>query len=52
VPMAPVVNHTYNYGWGIPSSRLTPVSHPVAPAQAEAAQANGADAYDPAFQKH
>lgn len=52
VPMAPVVNHTYNYGWGIPSSRLTPISHPVAPAQAEAAQANGADAYDPAFQKH
>ncbi len=31
VPLAPVVNHTYNYGWGVPSSRLTPVSHPVAP---------------------
>jgi hypothetical protein len=30
VPLAPVVNHTYNYGWGVPSSRLTPVSHPVA----------------------
>ena len=29
VPLAPVVNHTYNYGWGVPSSRLTPVSHPV-----------------------
>ncbi|WP_437228323.1 hypothetical protein SH661x_000846 [Planctomicrobium sp. SH661] len=29
VPLAPVVNHTYNYGWGIPSSRLTPVLHPV-----------------------
>lgn len=31
VPLAPVVGHTYNYGWGIPSSRLTPVSHPTAP---------------------
>ncbi|SFI16889.1 hypothetical protein [Planctomicrobium piriforme] len=29
VPLAPVVNHTYNYGWGVPSSRLTPVLHPV-----------------------
>lgn len=29
VPLAPVVGHTYNYGWGIPSSRLTPVSHPA-----------------------
>lgn len=28
VPLAPVVHHTYNYGWGIPSSRLTPVLHP------------------------
>ena len=28
VPLAPVVNHTYNYGWGVPSSRLTPVAHP------------------------
>ncbi|MCA8998617.1 MAG: hypothetical protein KDA80_16575 [Planctomycetaceae bacterium] len=27
VPLAPVVNHTYNYGWGVPSSRLTPVLH-------------------------
>ncbi len=35
VPLAPVVNHTYNYGWGIPSSRLTPVLHP--PAQAPVA---------------
>jgi len=26
VPLAPNVEHTYNYGWGIPSSRLTPVS--------------------------
>lgn len=31
VPLAPVVGHTYNYGWGIPSSRLTPVSRPMAP---------------------
>jgi hypothetical protein len=29
VPLAPVVGHTYNYGWGIPSSRLTPVSNPA-----------------------
>ena len=28
VPLAPNVRHTYNYGWGIPSSRLTPISHP------------------------
>ena len=26
VPLAPNVSHTYNYGWGIPSSRLTPIS--------------------------
>lgn len=25
VPLAPNVRHTYNYGWGIPSSRLTPL---------------------------
>jgi hypothetical protein len=31
VPLAPVVRHTYNFGWGIPSSRLTPISHPVPP---------------------
>ncbi len=29
VPLAPVVNHTYNYGWGVPSSRLTPVLQPI-----------------------
>ena len=29
VPLAPVVRHTYNYGWGVPSSRLTPISHPL-----------------------
>jgi hypothetical protein len=34
VPLAPVVNHTYNYGWGIPSSRLTPVQQPVRQAPA------------------
>ncbi|MFV0446552.1 MAG: hypothetical protein ACK5Q5_23520 [Planctomycetaceae bacterium] len=27
VPLAPVIRHTFNYGWGVPSSRLTPVSH-------------------------
>jgi len=26
VPLAPTVRHTYNYGWGIPSSRMTPLS--------------------------
>lgn len=36
IPIAPVVNHTYNYGWGMPSSRLTPISHPVSPSQAQA----------------
>ncbi len=40
VPLAPVVNHTYNYGWGIPSSRLTPVSHPVGLSQAQSYQSN------------
>lgn len=40
VPIAPVVNHTYNYGWGVPSSRLTPISHPVSPAQAQAYRMN------------
>ncbi len=29
VPLAPVVGHTYDYGWGVPSSRLTPVSNPA-----------------------
>ncbi|MDA0834804.1 MAG: hypothetical protein O2955_12850 [Planctomycetota bacterium] len=27
VPLAPNVGHTYNYSWGLPSSRLTPISH-------------------------
>ena len=40
VPIAPIVHHTYNYGWGMPSSRLTPISHPVSPAQARAYQNN------------
>ncbi|GAB4148672.1 MAG: hypothetical protein Tsb009_22590 [Planctomycetaceae bacterium] len=29
VPLAPNVRHTYNYGWGIPSSRRTPISNPA-----------------------
>ncbi|MFK7779289.1 MAG: hypothetical protein QM501_14380 [Gimesia sp.] len=29
VPLAPNVHKVYNYGWGIPSSRLTPVSRIV-----------------------
>jgi hypothetical protein len=29
VPLAPNVDYQYNYGWGIPSSRLTPVSRVV-----------------------
>ncbi len=29
VPLAPNVRHTYNYGWGVPSSRLTPISRPI-----------------------
>jgi len=31
VPLAPTVRHAWNYGWGIPSSRLTPVSNTPAP---------------------
>lgn len=30
VPLAPVVGHQYNYSWGTPSSRLTPISR-IAP---------------------
>jgi hypothetical protein len=30
VPLAPVVGHQFNYSWGTPSSRLTPISR-VAP---------------------
>ena len=29
VPLAPNVNYTMNYGWGVPSSRMTPVSRVV-----------------------
>jgi hypothetical protein len=29
VPLAPNVRSAYNYSWGIPSSRLTPITHPV-----------------------
>ena len=29
VPLAPTVRHTYNYGHGIPSSRLTPIFTPA-----------------------
>ncbi len=29
VPLAPNVRQTYNYGWGIPSSRITPISRIV-----------------------
>ena len=27
--LAPVVTQQYNYGWGIPSSRITPISRPL-----------------------
>jgi hypothetical protein len=31
VPLAPNVGFAYNHGWGVPSSRLTPVSRPGYP---------------------
>jgi hypothetical protein len=31
VPLAPTVRHQYNYSWGSPSSRLTPISNVVLP---------------------
>lgn len=31
VPLAPVVRDTYNYGWGLPASRLTPVATHAVP---------------------
>jgi hypothetical protein len=31
VPLAPNVEYTYNFGWGVPSGRLTPVSRPGFP---------------------
>ena len=33
VPIAPVVHHQYNYGWGVPSSRITHLSNPLQPQQ-------------------
>lgn len=35
VPLAPTVGHSYNFGWGVPSSRLTPMYRnlPYHPAQ-------------------
>jgi hypothetical protein len=42
VPLAPNVEHTYNYGWGVPSSRLSPVSRmPGAPGVANPAGVAG-----------
>lgn len=29
VPLAPIVRQQYNYGWGVPSSRITPISRPL-----------------------
>lgn len=29
VPLAPIVRNTYNYGWGVPSSRITQISRPI-----------------------
>jgi hypothetical protein len=31
VPLAPNVRHQYNYSWGMPSSRITPISDVVLP---------------------
>ncbi|NQV24000.1 MAG: hypothetical protein HQ518_06490 [Rhodopirellula sp.] len=31
VPLAPTVRHQYNYSWGTPSSRLTPISNIILP---------------------
>ena len=31
VPLAPNVRHTMEYGWGMPSSRLVPISRPAPP---------------------
>ena len=52
VPLAPNVEHTYNYGWGIPSSRLSPVSRmPGAPGVANPAVpgAAGPGVFPPAY---
>jgi hypothetical protein len=29
VPLAPTVSAAYNYGWGVPSSRMTYISNPI-----------------------
>ena len=29
VPLAPTVHSQFNYGWGMPSSRITPISNPA-----------------------
>lgn len=31
IPLAPTVRHQYNYSWGTPSSRLTPISNVILP---------------------
>ena len=50
VPLAPNVEHTYNYGWGLPSSRLTPVSRmPGAPGVANPPGVAGPGIFPPAF---
>lgn len=52
VPLAPNVEHTYNYGWGVPSSRLSPVSRmPGAPGVANPAVpgAAGPGIFPPAY---
>ena len=50
VPLAPNVEHTYNYGWGIPSSRLSPVSRmPGAPGVAIPPGPAGVGVYPPIY---
>jgi hypothetical protein len=49
-PLAPNVEHTYNYSWGVPSSRLSPVSRmPGAPGVANPAGPAGPGVFPPAF---
>ncbi len=50
VPLAPNVEHTYNYGWGVPSSRLSPVSRmPGAPGVAMPPGPAGPGVYPPVY---
>ncbi len=50
VPLAPNVEHTYQYGWGVPSSRLVPVSRmPGAPGVANPAGVAGPGILPPAY---